>query len=488
MRGVARWSGLLLGIVIAPAVQADDVDLAIGKVEGIVEIARVGTYPDGASALAAPSTACNVGNVDIPYEAPMAEAHPVVVLQLYRADATRFAQIGISDARHEYFALSNSACSTCPTPSDGRYLGIGCSTTSPASINADPTLLGPRDEIDPFLGTWECEGSHFAGGETDCVRRHSGGDHDPLEHRLAARDSDLGWAGADYYYEQYFLCGNDVNHLNNLASRSCSMVWIGSHWAFTTPPASTMQLGPALTRWGGAQDWVSIPDDGDLLLASKAWETEDGRYAYEYALFNLDSNRRVRRFSIPIGPWSVQNLDFHDPDGDPSNDWSVTIADGVLTWETDPPEVDPSAPALAYGVLYNFRFETEAPPIEGAAELEAWVMTGDDVVNGTAQVPAVPLAVQEETAVLDLFAAPNPLREWTDLSFSLPRSASIAVAIYDARGRCVRQVMSGIAQSGSHRVRWDGRDGAGRRVAAATYFARIRGVASDLGHTRIVVR
>lgn len=465
-----------------------EVDIAAGNLTGITEIARQGIYPDGVSAMSMTSTACNVGTAPIAYRAPMAEEHPVLVMQLYREWGGRFEQIGVSDARHEYFALSSSECSVCQNPTDGMSLGAGCSSTTGIGINGDRTLLGPRGEIDPWTGAWECAGSHFAGSVDDCLRRHGGSGHGSLDHRLTARDQDLGLNGASYFYEMYFIAEEDLNHQNNLGSRSCTMVWTGSHWSMATP-AQSMLAGPALARWGGLQSWASIPEDGAVLLASKAIDLGNDRFRYEYALFNLDSQRRVRRLSIPVGTNTVDAIGFHDPDGDASNDWPGSVASGVLTWETDPADVDPSSPGLIYGTLYNFWFESDAPPSPGHATLEAWERTGDDQVLATAEIPSSASGIEHATGSEVRFSVfPNPAPASAELVFVLRERSEVSLAIFDAGGRTVRLLMDGSAEEGSQRVLWDGRDQDGRMVGAGVYYATLQAAGQLITRAITVVR
>ena len=47
------------------------------------------------------------------------------------------------------------------------------------------------------------------------------------------------------------------------------------------------------------------------------------------------------------------------------------------------------------------------------------------------------------------------------------------LAVYDLRGRLVRELVSGPVEAGSHTVVWDGRDRGGQSVAAGVYFARM---------------
>ncbi|MEZ4651693.1 MAG: FlgD immunoglobulin-like domain containing protein [Candidatus Eisenbacteria bacterium] len=439
-------------------------------------IAREGSYPDGANALSMMTTACNVGAENIPWLAPMSEDHPTVVMQLYRMSDGRFEQVGVSAARHEYFALSNSACETCQTQSNGTFLGVGCSTTSGVGINADRNLLGPRGEIDPFSGTWDCTGSLFAGGQSDCVSRPHDG-NGPLDRRLVVTDADLDVPGASFVYEAYWLTAGDADRRNSLGSRSANVIRVGSN--FVVSDVNDESVGAALERWGGTQSWVSLPGDGELLLASKSWDLGGGLHQYEYALFNLDSVREVGAFRVPVGSSTVSDVGFHDPDSDPTTDWNSQVAGSEVSWSTEPFGIDPDAPALSYGLLYNFRFVSDQPPAEGTATLVAFE-GGEDEVAAAAIVPS-----GSTTSVDDLAAAPHdfgltcqptPMRGSGEISFRLEQAASISLSVFDASGRLVRMLHQGNAAAGQNVVRWDGDDASGRAVPPGVYFVRLQGV------------
>jgi putative hemolysin len=69
---------------------------------------------------------------------------------------------------------------------------------------------------------------------------------------------------------------------------------------------------------------------------------------------------------------------------------------------------------------------------------------------------------------------PNPFSAETRISFSLPREGRVELSVYDAAGRLVRTLLaSELRPAGEQTVAWDGRDGAGRSVAAGAYFCRL---------------
>jgi hypothetical protein len=77
-------------------------------------------------------------------------------------------------------------------------------------------------------------------------------------------------------------------------------------------------------------------------------------------------------------------------------------------------------------------------------------------------------------------AAPNPFGGSTLLRFSLPAPATVSLAVFDARGRCVRHLLRDHpAAAGPHALDWDARDDSGRTAAAGVYFVRLTTVSGD---------
>ncbi len=68
---------------------------------------------------------------------------------------------------------------------------------------------------------------------------------------------------------------------------------------------------------------------------------------------------------------------------------------------------------------------------------------------------------------------PNPFNPRTTLSYEVPRTGRIELAVYDIKGRLVKRLVSGTVQAGRHTVSWSGQDSHGRAVAAGVYFARM---------------
>ncbi len=72
-----------------------------------------------------------------------------------------------------------------------------------------------------------------------------------------------------------------------------------------------------------------------------------------------------------------------------------------------------------------------------------------------------------------LSAGPNPSAGQVVIWYDLPLAASVALEIFDPSGALVRRFMQESQPSGSHEIRWNGRDGAGRALPSGVYMTRI---------------
>ncbi len=68
---------------------------------------------------------------------------------------------------------------------------------------------------------------------------------------------------------------------------------------------------------------------------------------------------------------------------------------------------------------------------------------------------------------------PNPFNPQTTISFTLPETCRVEVAIYDAAGRLVKTLVQGHLASGPHSLICDGRTNGGARAACGVYFCRL---------------
>ncbi|MDZ7371534.1 MAG: T9SS type A sorting domain-containing protein, partial [candidate division KSB1 bacterium] len=105
--------------------------------------------------------------------------------------------------------------------------------------------------------------------------------------------------------------------------------------------------------------------------------------------------------------------------------------------------------------------------------------------------PIAVSALKEATDKLEFAlhpSYPNPFNAQTLIRFDLPEAAETDLAIYDARGRLVAALMSGIVPAGRHEVVWDGRDAAGNSLASGVYYCRLKAAEQTMLQKVILVK
>jgi hypothetical protein len=119
---------------------------------------------------------------------------------------------------------------------------------------------------------------------------------------------------------------------------------------------------------------------------------------------------------------------------------------------------------------------------EGDHELAKTI--ADDINNGREvaagviplETPGIAYSrpVDRSGAVL-VYAFPNPSDGAMRIFYSVPApGARIVLEVYDVAGRCVKRLVAGQMNGGSHQVIWHGDDESGRPVGAGVYFYRLQ--------------
>lgn len=77
------------------------------------------------------------------------------------------------------------------------------------------------------------------------------------------------------------------------------------------------------------------------------------------------------------------------------------------------------------------------------------------------------------TFITNLANYPNPFNPDTYISFDLTETAHINLSIYNSKGQEVITLTDSILQSGSHQVKWDGKDENANNVSSGIYFYKL---------------
>lgn len=101
------------------------------------------------------------------------------------------------------------------------------------------------------------------------------------------------------------------------------------------------------------------------------------------------------------------------------------------------------------------------------------VMVVDDIsLSGV----ATSVKEQKEQRPVDFGLAnyPNPFNPATTISYFLPQSSPVRLAVFNLLGQSVRILVDGEQPAGSHSVSWDGTDNQGNPLASGIYFCRLQ--------------
>jgi hypothetical protein len=213
-----------------------------------------------------------------------------------------------------------------------------------------------------------------------------------------------------YYGETHYVAQDDAaagNADNNASYIELSVTGASTDRTFTLL-GSTVREASAITAWKAndatvTQSSADVPNEGHFIVCSDATDIGGGWTHYEYAVYNMNSDRAAGSFSVPISPGTcVQNIGFHDVayrDGDglgnvnqSGTDWSVTVGSNSITWATETFAQNPNANAIRWTGTYNFRFDARVAPGTGLMDATVGLFkTGNPAsISAAVQYPGCP--------------------------------------------------------------------------------------------------
>jgi hypothetical protein len=397
-------------------------DVIVGDLQDVANYTGQSIGGVNYEAVAFGTYSCNIGTTWVNWFSST-NLHPVIDNNLYKYKVVngsgRLEQIGMSWLKHGFFALSNTLCCSGCQSTDGTHLGVHCSDPYTAARNGGQTSAGPRWQVNAATGvfTYPPANPSWSGS----VARRC---------QVKVADLEASSSSVHYFGEAQYVTQDDSaagNDDNNASYRELSVTGSGTAWTFALlAGANTVRTSPAILAWQALDPSVQvanvdIPGDGRVIVAWKVTSLGGGQWHYEYALFNLNSDRSIRAFSVPKGSGvSVSNLAFHDVayhDGDgPGNvdfdgtDWPATNGASSVSWATQTFAQNQSANALRWGTLYNFRFDANVAPSTGTLTLATFKTVGN--VTAQVDVPGTPQPDSDGDGVPDASdncpTVPNP--------------------------------------------------------------------------------
>ncbi|MEO6462952.1 MAG: YCF48-related protein [Candidatus Eisenbacteria bacterium] len=211
----------------------------------------------------------------------------------------------------------------------------------------------------------------------------------------------------------------------------------------TTDGGATWQqrwLGSRVREWGWKISFPT-PDTGYVSLERPV--------APMSILKTVD--RGVTWTELPFEPYNEQGIGFATPrvgwvGG--SNNPTFGTTDGGVTWTETP-----------WGDYLN-RLQFLSPTLGYGAGVTIYKYALGPVSVPDRIPPRKPA----------LAALPNPFGPRTTIRYDLADPVHVRLFVADPAGRVVRSLVAGTQGAGSYRVDWDGKDDAGREVAAGIYL------------------
>lgn len=373
------------------------------------------------------TTSCNIGTTHLQWldSTSSDNRHPVIGQNFFRLKlvdgSRRFEQLAQAWLKHGFCALCGTACCTDRTDESCDFLGVGCSDPYSSSRNGSQTqFIGPKWEVNATTGVHPEPRSNPPGATSSNVSRR-------MHIRISELEVSNGSGDVNatrYFGEGQYVASDDStpnpgnpaqsNKNNNCSYRPISVSGSGTAWTFTAIGSTTRQQ-PAIRAWKATDPTASIPgvitqvletnivtpeDAGRsalLILAAQATKLQNGLWHYEYALYNMNSDRSVASFSLPVSDYaSITNIGFRDVsywDGDGpgnvtinGNDWPGLVSHGEIAWNMDA-SFGANSNALRWGTMYNFRFDCDVDPIENGTVTMNQFKTGAQTLNAVSITP-----------------------------------------------------------------------------------------------------
>ena len=164
--------------------------------------------------------------------------------------------------------------------------------------------------------------------------------------------------------------------------------------------------------------------------------------------------------------------------------WSLSFS-GTPAWSMLSPTGLSPTPRYGHSAIYDVPRDRMLVygGLDGTMRDDTWELAWNGI-TGIAELPAD----ESQEAVRLRPAYPNPFHGSATIPIDLARSREGRLAIFDVRGRLVRQLAQGILPSGVTYVRWDGEDDQGDPVASGAYFYRIESGAVRLTRKIILLK
>jgi len=312
------------------------------------------------------SNTCNIGNQNLLW---LSNGTPGLAMNMYRLQDGRLIQLGMSWVKTACCAGATTGCGGSCNGQGGSLLGVGCLDTYSSGWNSQQSRLAPRWAINGFTGAFQT----FSGNSGDAVFK-----------RLQVSQADLvsaNFPNALYFLEGLYVGSDDAANSNSYNNATYRRVTVDQGTFNITLQGAAQTTVPAIAAWRDHGLGVGIPDpsvtisqvdvpaEGRFHYAYKARDLGNGTWRYDYAVFNLNSDRSGGSFSVPVpSNVTVTNIGYNAPrshSGDIYNNdpWDGVRQPEAVTWTSAQSYAqNQNANAIRWGTMFNFWFTANAAP------------------------------------------------------------------------------------------------------------------------------
>ena len=344
---------------------------------------------EGMSGYSMATVSCNWGDAELNWYGGTNNS-PIIMQNMFRLKDGKFEQVGIqSFMKHSFCALSEPGCGTCQS-SNCDTLGIGCADTYWAGLNSGGDA--PRSDVNAFTGEYPYPFTHGPSGPS-AIRGNLVAATDDVDPALNA--------GAQYFMEAMYIAADDHaagNGDNNASWREIEFASISNPNVLVNGPADTHAGECAIEAWAQMDPSVRlttthVPDEGKVIVAVKYTDNLDGTWTYDYAIYNMNSDRSIRSVSVPKGTAEISSQTFRDIDHNSGEiydgtNWNMSVSSDAAIWETQTYSENELANALRWGTMFNYSIVATAAPEAGTITLGIFKPGGPDSFEVSTFIPA----------------------------------------------------------------------------------------------------
>jgi hypothetical protein len=220
---------------------------------------------------------------------------------------------------------------------------------------------------------------------------------------------------------------------------------------------------------------ADMDGDGDLDLAVG---NEAGRLRYfeNIGHGSMEWREVVGYFgAIDVGSNCSMTLGDYDRDGDVDLltgdiDHELQFFRHVgITWQEDP--------TVVAGLVVGQNAAPAFGDLDGDGDLDLAVGNYSGTFNyfeNTGDISSVSADAASNTRPTRLWASPNPFPSGVTLTFNLPEAAPVDLAIFDASGRRIRQLLHGFQGAGGYAIEWNRAGVIEPGLSDGVYFCRLK--------------